>query len=149
MANSSCYNKKRVLREIRNYILVAVGTFILAFGSVIFLSKCELVAGGVSGIAIIINHFVDINIYDYAVAGLTILFWLVGLIFVGKSFAIKTLFSSILYIGFTFLLNRVSFFNELALTFAGLDKYSEPQVGHLILCGLFGGVFVGTGVAVG
>ena len=148
MANSSCYNKKRVLREIRNYILVAVGTFILAFGSVIFLSKCELVAGGVSGIAIIINHFVDINIYDYAVAGLTILFWLVGLIFVGKSFAIKTLFSSILYIGFTFLLNRVSFFNELALTFAGLDKYSEPQVGHLILCGLFGGVFVGTGVAV-
>lgn len=148
MANLDEYKKKRILREIRNYILVAVGTLILAFGSVIFLSKCELVAGGVSGIAIIVNHFFEIDIYDYVVAGATVLFWLVGLIFVGKDFAIKTLFSSLLYIGFTFLFNRLPLFNELATTFAGLDKNAEPQVGHLILCGLFGGVFVGAGIAV-
>ena len=138
---------KKLLKQILNYILVVLGTFLLAFGSVVFLTKCELVAGGISGMAIIVQHFVDINIYDYVAAGLTILFWLIGLIFVGKDFAIKTLLSSVLYIGFTFLFNRIQFFESLAYTFAGLDKGSESMVGNYILCGLFGGVFVGGGVA--
>ena len=150
MANvDASLKRKKILREIRNYILVAVGTLILAFGSVIFLSRTEIVAGGVSGIAIIVNHFFDINIYDYVVAASTVILWIIGLIFVGKDFALKTLFSSILYIGFTFLFNRINLFEELALNFAGLSNgATEPEVGNLILCGLFGGVFVGAGVAV-
>ena len=141
-------SKMQVLRLIHSYVLVAIGTFILSFGSVIFLAKCELVAGGISGIAIIIQHFVSINIYDYAVAGLMAITWLVGLIFVGKSFAFKTLFSTALYIGFTFLFNRIEFFNEMAATFAGINNGDTIQVGNYILCGIFGGVFVGGGVAI-
>ena len=138
---------KKVYRQILNYIRVILGTFILAFGSVIFLTECELVAGGVSGIAIIIQHFVNIQIYDYLVAGLTTLLWILGLIFVGKDFALKTLLSSLLYIGFTFLFKRVDFFTELAKTFAGTINGGTSQVGNYILCGIFGGVFVGGGVA--
>ena len=138
----------KIKKQILNYFLVAIGTLVLAFGTVIFLTKCELVAGGVSGIAIIIQHFVDVNIYDYLVAGLTIIFWIIGLIFCGKDFAIKTLFASLLYIGYTFLFNRVVFFTELANVFAGLDKGAEPTVGNYILCGVFGGVFVGAGIAI-
>ena len=73
--------KNKVLRLIHSYILVAIGTFVLAFGSVVFLAKCELVSGGISGIAIIIQHYVDINVYDYAVAGLMVVTWLIGLLF--------------------------------------------------------------------
>lgn len=136
-------DKKLVLKQTSNYIAVILGTFLLAFGSVIFLTKAELVAGGISGIAIIIQHFVDVQIYDYLVAGLTVFFWLLGLIFVGKDFALKTALSSALYIGFTFLFKRVVFFDELAITFAG-----EQAAGNLILCGIFGGVFIGGGVAI-
>ena len=107
------------------------------------MTKAELVAGGVSGISIIIQHFVSVQIYDYLVAGLTILFWFIGLIFLGKDFALKTALSSLLYIGFTFLFKRVVFFDELAKTFAG-----EQLAGNLILCGIFGGVFIGGGVAI-
>lgn len=139
---------KRILKIAHSYLLVAIGTFVLAFGSVIFLAKCELVSGGISGIAIIIQHFIDINVYDYAVAGLMVITWLIGLIFVGKSFAAKTLFSTLLYVGFTFLFNRIEFFNHLALTFAGMEDGSQPAVGNFILCGIFGGVFVGGGVAI-
>ena len=139
-------HNKRLLRQIRNYFAVTIGAFILAFGSVIFLTKCELVAGGISGIAIIINHFLP-GTYDYFVAGLTVISWIAGLIFVGKDFAFKTLLSSVLYIGFTFLFVRVDFFNKLAEVFAGLNDRGVPQVGNYILCGLFGGVFVGGGVA--
>lgn len=138
----------KTLKLIHSYILVAIGTFVLAFGSVIFLTRCELVAGGVSGIAIIIQHFVNINIYDYVVAGLMAVTWLIGLIFVGKSFAIRTLFSTVLYIGFTFLFNRIEFFNHLAETFAGTVNGGTTEVGNYILCGVFGGVFVGGGIAI-
>ena len=136
-------DKKVVLKQISNYVAVIIGTFLLAFGSVIFLTKAELVAGGISGIAIIIQHFVSTQIYDYLVAGLTVFFWLLGLIFVGKDFALKTALSSALYIGFTFLFKRVMFFDQLATTFAG-----EQEAGNLILCGIFGGVFIGGGVAI-
>ena len=136
-------DKKRVLKLVNNYVAIILGTFLLAFGSVIFLTKAELVAGGVSGIAIIIQHFVSVQIYDYLVAALTVLFWFIGLIFLGKDFALKTALSSLLYIGFTFLFKRVVFFDELAKTFAG-----EQLAGNLILCGIFGGVFIGGGVAI-
>lgn len=135
-------DKKRALKLVNNYVAIVLGTFLLSFGSVIFLTKAELVAGGVSGIAIIIQHFVDVAIYDYLVAGLTVLFWFIGLIFLGKDFAFKTALSSLLYIGFTFLFKRVQFFDNLALTFAG-----NQEAGNLILCGIFGGVFIGGGVS--
>ena len=138
----------KVLKTIHSYLLVAIGTFVLAFGSVIFLAKTELVAGGISGIAIIIQHFVETNIYDIAVAALMAVTWLIGLIFVGRSFAFKTLFSTALYIGFTFLFNRIPFFEELAMSFAGTTNGGNPEVGNYILCGIFGGVFVGAGVAI-
>lgn len=141
-------NKKHLVKQINNYIGIIIGTFLLAFGSVIFLTEAELVAGGISGIAIIIQHFVSINIYDIIVAALTVIFWLMGLIFVGKDFALKTLLSSVLYIGFTFLFKRVDLFTELAKTFAGTIGGGESPVGNLILCGIFGGVFVGGGVAI-
>lgn len=135
--------KKQLLKYVNNYVAVIIGTFLLAFGSVIFLTEPELVAGGISGIAIIIQHFVEYEIYDYIVAGLTVFFWLIGLIFVGKDFAWKTLLSSVLYVGFTFLFKRVGFFTDLAKQFAG-----DKQAGNLILCAIFGGVFVGGGVAI-
>ena len=144
--------KKAVLRQITNYLAIIIGTFLLAFGAVIFLERSNLVAGGVSGIAIIVQHIARhvtgdaaLRIYDFVVYGLMVFFWAIGLIFLGKEFAIKTLLSSALYIGLTALFFRVEFFNKLADEFAGGNN---PQVGNLILCGVFGGVFVGAGVAV-
>ena len=146
--------KKHIVKQITNYIAVVLGTFLLAFGSVIFLEKSNLVAGGVSGIAIVIQHAVrlgfndmTIRIYDYVVYGLMVIFWILGLIFLGKDFALKTLLSSLLYIGFTALFFRVDFFDQLADKFAGLDLLENERAGNLILCGVFGGVFVGGGVA--
>ena len=145
---------KHLIKQITNYLAVIIGTFLLAFGSVIFLEKSNLVAGGVSGIAIVIQSAVriglndmTIRIYDYIVYSLMVLFWILGLIFLGKDFALKTLLSSVLYIGFTALFFRVSFFNDLAEKFAGFDLPENARAGNLILCGIFGGVFVGGGVA--
>ena len=142
--------KKKVLKQILNYFLVLLGTFLLAFGSVIFLEKSNLVAGGVSGIAIITQHIArtatgnaELLIYDYVIYGLMVVFWVIGLIFLGKDFALKTLLSTLAYMGLTTLFLRVPFFIDLAINFAG-----EGLAGNLILCGIFGGVFIGAGVAI-
>lgn len=140
--------KKQVAKQILNYFLIILGTFLLAFGSVIFLEKSELVAGGVSGIAIIVQHLFkpligDFKIYDFVIYGLMVLFWVIGLIFLGKDFALKTLLSTALYMGLSTLFLRVPFFIELADNFAG-----KQDAGNLILCGIFGGVFIGAGVAI-
>ena len=146
--------KNKVLKQITNYAAVIIGTFLLSFGAVIFLEHSNLVAGGVSGIAIVVQSAVraglndnSIMIYDYVVYGLMVIFWVIGLIFLGKDFALKTLLSSLLYIGLTALFFRVPFFAELADKFAGTDLPEEARAGNLILCGIFGGVFVGGGVA--
>lgn len=140
---------RNVIRQISNYVAVILGTFLLAFGAVIFLERSNLVAGGVSGIAIIIQDIArsasgdpSILVYDYIVYGLMVTFWLIGLFFVGKDFALKTLLSTVLYMGLSTLFLRVPFFIHLADEFAG-----NLEAGNLILCGLFGGVFVGAGVA--
>ena len=91
-------DKKVVAKQVLNYFLILLGTFLLAFGSVIFLEKSNLVAGGVSGIAIIVQHLFapiigDFKIYDFVIYGLMVLFWVIGLIFLGKDFALKTLLS--------------------------------------------------------
>ena len=143
--------RKNFMKQLFNYIAIILGTFLLAFGAVIFLERSNLVAGGVSGIAIIVQHIARnitgdtaLRIYDFVVYGLMVFFWVIGLIFLGKDFALKTLLSSVLYIGLTALFFRVDFFTRLADEFAGGQN---PEVGHLILCGAFGGVFVGAGVA--
>lgn len=146
--------RNKVMHQVMNYVLIVLGTFLLSFGAVIFLEECNLVSGGVSGIAIVVQYIVRLalndfalKIYDYVVYGLMVVFWFIGLIFLGKELAFKTLLSSLLYIGLTALFFRVPFFNHLAKEFAGTTNGNEPEVGNLILCGIFGGVFVGGGVA--
>ena len=147
-------SKSKFWKQLLNYVYVTVGTFLLAFGSVIFLAQCDLVAGGISGMSIIIQNVVNasgsnVYVYDYVADGLTVLFWLVGLVFVGKDFAIKTLYSSIIYIGFTFLFARLPFFNDLAMRSAGISSPGETiSTGNYMLCGIFAGVFIGGGVAI-
>lgn len=124
--------------------LVILGSAILAFGAGVFLTKLEIVSGGLSGIAIIIQHFIGggDQYIDIIVGGASVLLFFVGLFFIGKEFAFKTLVSSIAYPAFLALFLRIPVFQQLATVVAG-----DGSIGYIILCGVFGGVFVGSGVA--
>lgn len=140
--------KQTVLKQIKNYFFVALGTLIYTFGCVVFLSKAEIVSGGMSGVAIIIQHFAgEVYVYDYITSALTILFWLAGLIILGKEFALKTLVSSITYIAFTFIFARLPVFDNLASQFCPVIEGIRP-VGNLILCAIFGGLICGVGIGI-
>ena len=52
-----------------NAILVLFGNLSLAFGTAIFLTRLDIVAGGLSGIAIIVQHYVqDVTIFGGVLA---------------------------------------------------------------------------------
>ena len=135
---------KEFMNKIFGIFIMILGSTIIAFGVAIFLSKLEIVSGGVGGIAIIIQHFIPEGQYiDIITAILNVLLFLLGLIFLGKDFAIKTLVATIVYPLALTLFLRVEYFQHLSEVVAG-----DGSVGYIIICGVFGGVFMGTGVAI-
>jgi uncharacterized membrane-anchored protein YitT (DUF2179 family) len=144
----SVFARTDVRRTLKNVLLIVAGTLILAFGSAIFLLPFELVAGGVSGISLILSHLLpwDFITLDALVTVLTWSLFLVGWLVLGKSFAIKTLLSTIVY---PF---AVSLFLKLTdpAVLGGFFCLKASPYGEisLILASVLGGVFVGTGCAV-
>lgn len=144
MLNST--NKSAYKMILKNILYVISGTVILAFGTAVFIIPFNIVAGGVTGISIIIHKLLPALRVEVYVAFLTWVLFFFGLVILGKSFALKTLLSTIIY---PFALSAFSkllapdvmngFFN------LSLGSYSEIAI---ILSSLFGGVFVGTGCAI-
>lgn len=145
MANmKEVLNSKEFWLRVFRVFLVILGSAILAFGTAIFLTRLEIVSGGLSGIAIIVQHFIGgVDQYiDIMVAGASAVLFFIGLFFIGKDFAIKTLISTVAFPAFLALFLRVNYFQDISVLVAG-----DGSVGYIILCGVFGGVFVGSGVA--
>jgi len=133
---------------LKNILLVISGTLILAFGTAVFIIPFELVSGGVSGIAIIIDKFFGNGFLtvDFTITILTWGLFIVGFIFLGKRFALKTLISTLVYpIGISLFLKLVN--PEIMNGFFCLKESEYGEV-SLILAAIFGGVFVGAGCAV-
>ena len=94
--------KKEWIKAILRITLVIIGTFFVAFGNVGFLAPLDINAGGLNGIAIIVRHFMQdesrkLLAYNLVVDIAAVVFWAVGLLFIGKEFAIKTLVASIAF----------------------------------------------------
>lgn len=135
-------------------ILVIVGTVVVAVGNIAFLVPLDINAGGLSGIGIIARYFADPSfktmIYNIIVTGASVILWLIGLLFIGKDFAIKTLVATIVFPAANWILTTVPGISTAIANFGELIKTSGngPTAGNYLLAGLFGGVFVGTGVAI-
>lgn len=140
------FTKEEMLAYLKKLSLVIVGTLALSFGCAIFTIPFDLVTGGVTGIAIVINQFTASFIHiDVVIAILTWALFFIGLFALGRDFAMKTLVSTIVYpVGITlfgFLLEENvlgAFFNLSA------SEYSEIAI---LLGALFGGVLIGIGCA--
>lgn len=140
--------KSEVLTTLKNIFLVIAGTLILSFGSAVFIIPFDLVTGGVSGIAIILNKIIPIEFLtvDLIITITTWLLFFVGLFVLGKSFALKTLISTIIYpvgVSLFMRLTDPSFLNGFFCL-----KASEHGEISLILATTLGGVCVGAGCAV-
>ncbi|MBQ4563649.1 MAG: YitT family protein [Lachnospiraceae bacterium] len=139
--------ERKPFQQLKNLFLVVAGTLILSLGTALFIIPFDLVVGGISSIAIILNQLLSIPFLttDFLITIVTWSLFFIGLFALGKNFALKTLVSSIVYpLGF-------SLFSKLAdpdvlngMFCLSQSRYSEIAI---LLAALFGGVFVGTGCA--
>lgn len=148
MFNLKKLTKKEWLLIAKNFLLIVVGTAILAFGVSVFILPFELVTGGVPGIAVIINRLIPIEFITEAM-WVTIITWIlffIGWILLGKSFALKTLTSTIVYsivVNVAGLLVSPDVLN--GFFYLQGSKYNEIAI---VLAAVFGGACVGAGCAI-
>jgi uncharacterized membrane-anchored protein YitT (DUF2179 family) len=161
------YSKKEIADAIQSNILIVLGTVILAFGSAVFLIPFDLVVGGTSGIAVVLKSLFpeglspeQTELYvNVIVSAITWGLFILGLVLLGRDFALKTLVSTIVYpIAFALLYKLVDptvlggyFYiqnnpnSELALVFAGVVGGGMLGVG-CALAFLGGGTTGGTDI---
>lgn len=83
-------------RTVWSYLVITVGTIIIALGIYVFKFPNNFATGGVSSIALILANFVSFITEGQIVLILNVLLLIVALIVFGKNFAIKTIYSSLL-----------------------------------------------------
>jgi uncharacterized membrane-anchored protein YitT (DUF2179 family) len=134
-------SKKDILIAIKNIFLVIIGTVILAFGTGVFLFPFQIVTGGISGLAIILDDIYafemgSLKSYDIYVFVITWGLFILGLFILGKNFAIKTLVSTIVYSPIFSLSVRLVENNVFNGFFNIAEQY--PELG-VLLGAVFGG----------
>ena len=138
-----------VINVIKNATFVIAGSVILAFGVGVFIVPFELVTGGVSGLAIILASVITFEFVtvDFCVTVLTWLLFFIGLIFLGKSFALKTLISSIVYPLALSLCMKMTSPDFLGGLFDIAGSYPQGGTAVETIFAVFGGVLIGIGCA--
>ena len=138
---------KDIIKTVKDVFLVVLGTAVLALGFAVFMIPYDLVAGGVTGIAIVLGKLIPYEIItvDLIVTVLTWVIFFLGLIFLGKSFAAKTLVSTIVYPPCISIFMRLADPNFLGGYFY-LPGNENPELA-LLIAPFLGGALVGIGCA--
>lgn len=88
----------KFLNRVKYWILLNLGTLLLAAGVYFFKAPNHFATGGVSGIAIILENYVPLK-QSHIVLIINALLLVVGFIFLGKGCTIKTIYCSLVYSG--------------------------------------------------
>lgn len=139
--------KQELLHYIKNIIFVIFGTAILAFGTAVFIEPYNLVTGGVSGLSIVFVDFLPFDLdFNFYYTVLTWGLFFIGLLVLGRDFAIKTLLSTVFcpvfVAAFSKLVENQSFNGIFVL------QNSQYQDIAVLLAAVCGGACVGAGCAV-
>lgn len=116
----------------KKYLFLFIGCLISALAFNIFFVPYDIVTGGVSGISIVVNHFITINngIFILIVSSVLLV---ICLIFLGKEKFLYTILGSILF-------SILVYLTDILL------KYLPISIDSVILSTIFGGILFGFGL---
>ena len=136
-------NKDKVLKLIYQYAFILLGIILYDIGFYFFLSPAKIVTGGMSGLAIILEPYLQqigswftISIFLYIVNGICLI---LGLIFIGKDFFLKTVYATLLQ-------PTVLLIFELTMNSSYfIDSISNNKE---LICLLCGSILAGVGIGI-
>ncbi|NLB20785.1 MAG: YitT family protein, partial [Clostridium sp.] len=120
-------------KGIYDYLLLTFGVILTAIAIVFLFNPNKLAAGGAQGIALVINHFTNLNI-GLIMIGINLILFVAAFFVLGKGYGQKTLFSSL----------------GLSLTVFLLERYvyTGPITENPMLAAIFGSALMGVGVGI-
>lgn len=145
------WNNQKIRKTVLNYFLITMGCLVLAAGTVAFLLPLDLVTGGVSGVSVIVNHYLE-PILGFAVQDIVawivqVVLLIVSFIFLGKKFTLHTVYATLLYPALLSLLMRTHVLDFISSSLTP-ENSGDLQIVYTLLAGIFGGAFSGAGVAI-
>ena len=117
--------------KIKEYLLILLGVFLVALSLEYFFIPNNIAAGGLTGLAIVINYYIPAISTGPLVFIMDLVLFVVGFIFLGKNFGVKTIVSSFSLAGMMTIIEN--FFNPQAIT------------NDLMLASIFGTLNASTG----
>lgn len=100
-------------KKIREYSLITIGTIITALALEYFFFPNDIAAGGVSGIALVLNSLIGLDI-SITVFVLNVILFILAFWLIGSSFGAKSIYSTILLSAVMWVIEN--FFNPVAIT---------------------------------
>ena len=85
----------KLLDLIKDYCVITLGIFIAAVGVFFFLVPSGLAVGSVSGLALVLSHFMPLTISAITMI-LNVGLLLLGFLFIGRDFGVKTIYTSLM-----------------------------------------------------
>ncbi len=134
--------------KIKNIILVAIGSLVVALANSLFLVPFDIIKGGMTSVSMMINSLLypitQTNLTDVILWIINGLLWFLALFIIGKKFALSTLVGTVCYSLFMTILVRCDIVTKCGL----MDYYNEGDTtAKLILFGLAGGIIDGFGAS--
>ena len=97
--------KAKVRENVKEYALLTLGTVIMTLGIYFFKFPNHFSTGGVSGMAVILSHYIPNFTNGDFVMMINVLLLIVGYIVLGKGFGGRTTYVSLLMSGLTYVVH--------------------------------------------
>lgn len=100
-------------KRIFSYFAIAAGGVLTAAAFGLFILKQDFVAGGVTGLSVVLQRFLPVNL-SLIVLTINLILFALGWIFAGRDFIFKTLIMTLLFPALLDLFSRIDTFDELS-----------------------------------
>lgn len=124
----------KALKVMKEYAMITLGVILVAVGLQYFYSPNDLAAGGLSGMALIINHFIPVLSVGVTIFVGNLILYVIAFFIIGEDFGFKTIYGSVMLSVVIEILDRV--FNARALT------------DNLLIAVLIGSILISVGLAI-
>ncbi|MBQ7276618.1 MAG: YitT family protein [Bacilli bacterium] len=133
---------KVVKKKIKEFLWVTLGVILIALAFSWFLDPYNLVIGGASGLAVIFKNFTSIpsNVFIFGINGILLI---IGFIFLGKDFLIKTIYGSLTFPAWVWVLDLLY---KQIVKINGTEYLIEPT--NMLLITLFAAIIMGFGLGI-
>lgn len=119
--------------NLKDFILITIGVLLVGISVVYFFQPNNLAAGGVSGLAIIINHYIPAISVGSLILIMNFILYIVAFIVIGSNFGGKSIYAS----------------SALSVIIWAMEKYLPLNVTNdLMLATIFGTIIAASGMAI-